>query len=195
MARIAVIGAGKIGGTLGSAWQRAGHDVTFGVREPMDRDAGSDQRFGTPEDAIRAAEAVVFAVPGAAMDATVPDLERALRGKVIVDATNRVGHTPAHSAALQKIATETTPVYRAFNSLGFENFRDPHYGSDVADLFYAGPDGPGRMLVETLISDIGLRPIYVGDDPEIVDNVLRLWFALSSGQKMGRGVAFKVLRR
>ena len=29
MARIAVIGAGHIGGTLGDTWRRAGHQVTF----------------------------------------------------------------------------------------------------------------------------------------------------------------------
>jgi|GEM_PF-5269156 len=32
--KIAVIGTRVIGGTLGKAWHHAGHDVTFGVRDP-----------------------------------------------------------------------------------------------------------------------------------------------------------------
>jgi 8-hydroxy-5-deazaflavin:NADPH oxidoreductase len=194
MARIAVIGAGNIGGTLGDVWRRAGHEVTFGVRDPGER--SEDGRvFATPEDAIRDAAVVVFAVPGAAMDETVATLQRLLEGKVIIDATNRIGAPTPHSTALKERTTDATPVYRAFNSLGWENFRDPHYGDDVADLFYAGPEGPGRAVVEGLISDVGLRPIYVGTDADLVDSVLRLWFALVRGQNMGRGLAFKVLQR
>ena len=112
-----------------------------------------------------------------------------------MDATNRFGGPTSHSIALQKIASDDTPVYRAFNSLGFENFRDPHYGDQIADLFYAGPEGPGRAGVEALIRDVGLRPIYVGPDMDLVDGILRLWFALAVNQKMGRNIAFKVLTR
>jgi len=32
--KIAVIGIGNVGGTLGPAWANAGHEVIFGVREP-----------------------------------------------------------------------------------------------------------------------------------------------------------------
>jgi len=194
MARIAVIGAGNIGGTLGDAWQRAGHEVTYGVRESAGREEDG-RRFAAPGEAIRVAEVVLFAVPGAAMAETVPPLARDLRGRVVIDATNRVGAPVAHSDVLAGLATDEIPVFRAFNSLGWENFKDPRYGDEVADLFYAGPDGASRPIVERLISDIGLRPIYVGPDAELVDNVLRLWMALVRGQGMGRGVAFKVLRR
>jgi len=31
--RIAVIGKGNIGGTLGSKWRAAGHDVVYGARD------------------------------------------------------------------------------------------------------------------------------------------------------------------
>ena len=32
--KIAIIGAGNVGGTLGRAWVKAGHEVMFGVRDP-----------------------------------------------------------------------------------------------------------------------------------------------------------------
>ena len=34
--KIAVIGAGNVGGTLGKRWARAGHEVAFGARNPAD---------------------------------------------------------------------------------------------------------------------------------------------------------------
>ena len=54
MTKIAVIGRGNVGGTLGRAWSDAGHDVTFGGRDDATAVAGD-------------AEVVVFAVPGSAM--------------------------------------------------------------------------------------------------------------------------------
>ena len=32
--RIAIIGTGNVGGTLGRAWARQGHEIVFGVRDP-----------------------------------------------------------------------------------------------------------------------------------------------------------------
>ena len=34
--KIAILGAGRVGGTLGAGWADAGHDVVFGVRTPDD---------------------------------------------------------------------------------------------------------------------------------------------------------------
>lgn len=49
--------------------------------------------------------------------------------------------------------------------------------------------------MEGLIADVGLRPARVGglDQMQLLDGVLRLWFALAIGQKMGRHLAFKLL--
>ena len=35
--KIAIIGAGNVGGTLGRGWAKKGHDIFFGVREPRRR--------------------------------------------------------------------------------------------------------------------------------------------------------------
>ena len=32
--KIAIIGAGNVGGALGTNWASKGHDVVFGVRDP-----------------------------------------------------------------------------------------------------------------------------------------------------------------
>src|SRR5438046_15144 len=133
MTRIAVIGAGRIGGTIGAAWRRAGHQVTVGVRDPDGQREGGP--FATPDAAGRDADVVLFAVPGAVMDETVAGLEAALPGRILIDATNQVRAAKVRSAALEAIETKATPVFRAFNSLGWEIFADPKFGDDVADLF------------------------------------------------------------
>ncbi len=50
-------------------------------------------------------------------------------------------------------------------------------------------------MVEGLIRDVGLGPVYVGglDQAEVLDGVLRLWFAVAIGQGRGRHTAFKML--
>ena len=99
-------------------------------------------------------------------------------------------------AALQQHAPHAR-VYRAFNTLGWENFANPLFDGTPADLFFCGTDGEARATVEQLIADIGLRPVYLGGVEQVglVDSVSGLWFALAVGQGKGRQLAFKVLNR
>ena len=61
--RIAVIGKGKIGGTLGSKWRAAGHDVVYGARDASGTGPGGAPVLGVG-DALTDAEVVLLAVPG-----------------------------------------------------------------------------------------------------------------------------------
>ena len=82
---------------------------------------------------------------------------------------------------------------RAFNTLGWENFADPVFNGVVADLFYAA-DEADRDIVERLIHDVGLNPVFVGaGQHDLLDQVLKLWFTLVNTQGRGRHLAFKVL--
>jgi hypothetical protein len=186
--KIAVIGAGNIGGTLGRKWALAGHDVVYGVRSP-----DGDGRASI-EGAAAGAEVVVLAVPGGAAKDVVRTLGAALAGKVVVDATNDVaGSGKLH--ALDELHEEAMPV-RAFNTLGWECFADPVVGGQQASLFYGAEDGKPREVAEQLIRDVGLEPVWVGgvESFDVVDSVTRLWFTLVVQRKLGRRLAFKVLR-
>lgn len=201
--RVAVLGAGNIGGTLGRKWIADGHQVRFGVTDPASEKAnalraqlGGAAHIGTVAEALADAEVVLLAIPGNAMEATIQANAAALDGKILIDAANRLGGGgPANSLTSFQAHTPHANVYRAFNTLGWENFAEPVIGGIQADLFYAGPDGEPRATVEQLISDVGLRPIYVGgtDQFGLVDSVLALWFQLARGRNIGRRLAFKVL--
>ncbi|MBI1279632.1 MAG: hypothetical protein GC179_16005 [Anaerolineaceae bacterium] len=196
---IAILGTGNIGSTLGKKWAKAGHTVYFGVRNPQKPEVqelintlGANAHAVSLEQAIKAGEVVLFAIPGNAMDETITANASALSGKIIIDAANKISSPVIDSFATFTAQVPTAKLYRAFNNYGWENFETPLPGSD---LFYCGTDGESRKAVETLIADIGLNPVYLGgtDQVGLVDSILKLWFALSSGQKMGRHLAFKVL--
>jgi predicted dinucleotide-binding enzyme len=196
---VAVIGAGNIGGTLGRAFARAGHKVTFGVRDPADGRAealvaDSGANAARVADALFGAEVVVLALPANVIEAFLRQHAAALESLLIVDATNRIGGPgPAHSRDAVLAAVPTARYARAFNTVGWENFAEPRFGETAADLFYSA-DEADRPALEALIQAVGLRPAYVGaDQQDVVDGVLRLWFALAIGQQRGRRLAFRVL--
>jgi len=201
--RVAVVGAGKIGGTLGRKWVAAGHDVVFGVRNPEDERAvallaelGDRARVTTIAGALVAADVVLLAVPGRMAAETAVEHGAALDGKAVIDATNNIGAPSINSVADIQAAAPSARVFRAFNSYGWENFVDPVFDSVQADLFYAGPEGEEGAAVEELIRDVGLRPVRIGDADQagMTDEVLRLWFTLVRGGR-GRHLAFKLLSR
>jgi len=196
--KIAVIGTGNIGGTLGRAFARAGHDVVFGSRRP-DSDAVAQDTDATVSDtagALQGAEVVTVALPGGAIDGFLAEHADALRGAPVLDVANRIGGGgAAHSSAQYAAAAPTARYARVFNTLGWENFADPVYDGVPADMFFSSSTSD-RAAVEELIKAVGLRPMYVGDgQQDVVDGAMRLWFALAFAQGHGRNLAFHVLER
>lgn len=200
--RVAVIGTGIIGRTLAARLAEAGQAVTLGTRNPGR--AGLDDlahetgaRVGGIEEAIDSSQAVVWAINGAAMADAIPVYGRQLADKVVINATNNIGARTMNSLALIAEHAPTAQAYRAFNSLGWENFRDPCYGEVTGDLLYSGPAGPGQAVTEALIAATGLRPIRVGDNGKvkIVDDFVTLWFTLAFEAGFGRNLGFKILTR
>src|ERR1051325_9169081 len=76
--KIAVVGRGNVGGGLADKWEQAGHEVT---------------RIGKEGGDVSDAEAVLFAVPGAALPDAVEKVQ-GLEGKTVIDATNLIGSDP-----------------------------------------------------------------------------------------------------
>lgn len=111
--KLGIIGAGNVGGTLGTAWaQKAGHEIFFGVRHPTSdqtqavvRRLGGRARAGSPAQAAAFGEFIVLTTPWNATEAAIHSMGD-LHGKIILDATNplamgpdglslELGHNPA----------------------------------------------------------------------------------------------------
>ena len=189
--KIAVIGTGRIGGTLGGKWRAAGHDVVYGSRNAPGSGPGGAPAVGVGE-AIAFADVVVLAVPGEAAAEVIGANGSALEGKVVIDAANRMGRPEVNSKAAVKAAAPGARYVRAFNTLGWENFADP---VPSAALFFAA-DPPARQVAEELIAAVGLEPIFVGDADAAgtVDGVLPLWIALVKQHGGDRRLALRVVR-
>lgn len=199
---IGVIGSGHIGGALAQKWASTEHHVVVGSRHAEAKRSSPDAlhlrglHYDSVDAAVRHGDAVLLAIPAAAVGAFLNTHGRDLNGKIVIDATNNV--VAEDMSAVEEIlsAAPQARVFRAFNCLGWENFANPVFGSERADLFYCGVDDEdARRKVEHLVSDTGLRPILVGelDQTRVIDGVTRLWFALTSGRGMGRHLAFRVL--
>lgn len=194
--KIAIIGAGNIGGTLGKKWSAAGHEVRFGVRNPADvkfdalRPLGSVVSVG---ESLAGADVVLVSIPGAAVGEFVAEHGAALNGKIVIDAANNP-RSPVWNNFEKFQNVASLSLVRAFSTLGWENFANPEMHGTTIDLFYCGA-ASARETMDTLISQIGLRPVYVGDADAVtvVDGLTRLWFALAFNQGKGRRISFKLL--
>jgi predicted dinucleotide-binding enzyme len=188
--RIAVIGKGNIGGSLGTKWRAAGHDVVYGARDGSGEGPGGAPVRGIG-DALKDADVVVLAVPGQVVPDVVTEHGAALAGKTVIDAVNRIGAPEFDSRAIIADAAPQARYVRAFNSLGWENFADPMPGTNM--FFAADPDA--RATAEELIRAVGLEPAFLGDAnaTTTVDGLLPLWFALVQQNGGNRRVALRVV--
>ena len=207
---IAVLGAGTVGSTLATGWARAGHRVILGSRDPdavkvrdaVDNvlaNAGGNATGGAVSaakhrEATAKSAVVVIAVPGDQVPHLIDTLGDALRGKVVIDATNNTTGPAMNS--IEPLKSAGAVAFRVFNTVGWEQMHSPVFGTLRADMLYAGPAGEADAVVAQLITDIGFRPIPVGDGADAVaavDALARLWFLLAFRQGHGRRVGFRIL--
>src|SRR3984957_8254166 len=93
--RIGVIGSGRIGGTIGGLWVKAGHPVLFSSRHPEElkdlvAGLGDLAKAGTVDQAIAFGDAILIAVPYGALPQIGQDYGAAFKGKIVLDACNAV---------------------------------------------------------------------------------------------------------
>jgi 8-hydroxy-5-deazaflavin:NADPH oxidoreductase len=189
--RIAVIGTGHIGGSLGEKFRAAGHDVRYGSRGAPAEGPGGALVLPVA-DALADVDVVLLAIPGSAVAEALAPHGAALAGKIVIDATNNIGAPQVNCrAAITQMAPDASYA-RAFNTLGWENFADPIPG---ACLFFAA-DAGARATTEELITAVGLEPAYAGDADAVgtVDALLPLWFSMMQQHGGNRRIALRIVQ-
>jgi predicted dinucleotide-binding enzyme len=210
--KIAVIGAGRVGSTLGGLWAARGHGVTYGVRDPgSDRHKAllaSGGRVASNAEAVRGADVVLLATP---WDATEAALRAAgdLGGRVLIDAVNpiilsaeglmrglEVGHTNSAAEHVARWAPGAR-VVKAFNTIGAENMKDPRFEGQRATMFLCGDDAAAKRTAAGLAEEIGFEPVDAGPltSARLLEALGMLWIHLGLRMGMGTGIAFRLLRR
>jgi predicted dinucleotide-binding enzyme len=169
--RVAIIGAGRIGGNVARQLARAGHDVVVTFSRDPDRLRSTAADVGATAEpdvaaAVAAADVVVISVPWAAIPTA---LERAgsLAGKVVVDTTNQFGPGPMPAAGQTAAAFNAARMpgaryTKSFNTLT-SGFQEQVAGRDPGVVqWLCGDDAEAKALVAGLIRDAGYEPVDLG---------------------------------
>jgi predicted dinucleotide-binding enzyme len=208
--KIGIIGAGNVGGALGTRWARGGHQVAFGVRDPKSAEAqalvakaGSGTAVTMPEAAGQS-DILLLATPWPVTQQVVESLGD-LSGKVLIDATNplapdlsglTLGTT---TSAGEQVAgwTAGAKVVKAFNTVGFNIMENPAFGDRGALLFYCGDDAASKQTVHGLATELGFDAKDAGPltQARLLEPFALLWISLAYPQGYGRDFAFQLLKR
>ena len=209
--KIAILGAGNVGSTLGRSWLTKGHEVFFGVRNPKDdktlallEDLGGNVRAGTNNEAIAFSDVILLAIPWQVVEVTLTNAGN-LADKIIIDATNPL--TPDFSAL--EIGFETSgaeqvaawakgaKVFKTFNQTGWENMANPVYDGKPSAMMVCGNDTAAKNIVMGLVTDIGFEAIDMGElkMARLIEPFGMTWIHLAMRQGLGRAWAFQIVRR
>lgn len=175
---IGVIGSGRIGGTIGGLWVKAGHPVMFSSRHPdelkdMVAGLGSLAQAGAVDKAITFGTVIFVAVPYGALPQIGQDYREALKGKIVLDACNasaaRDGAGIADEVEHNGIGITSqkylpgTRLVRAFNTLSYMIFaREANRHDPKLAIPIAGDDPEAVQVAAELVRDAGFEPVVVG---------------------------------
>ena len=212
--KLAIIGAGNVGGTLGTAWaQKAGHEIFFGVTNPRSdktqallRMLGGKARAGTAAEAKAFGEIIVLTTPWPAAEAAIRSMGD-LSGRIILDATNplamgpdglglEIGHSISAGEKVQGWAKGAS-VFKTLNTTGFANMANPVFHGVKSVMFVAGDDAANKPKVTALVAALGFEVVDAGPlrNARLLEAHAMLWIELALKRGLGRDWAFAVVRR
>lgn len=174
--KIAVIGSGNVGSALGSVWVKRGHQVMFSSRtlendKALAQKLGTNASAGTPLEAAKFGEVLLFAVPYRALPELGKSLGDAIKGKIVIDACNpfpgRDGEiaNQAREIGAGLMSAKLLPgarIVRAFNAIGAGRMGSAHQEPGKIGMPIAGDDKEAIEVASQLIREIGYEPVLIG---------------------------------
>lgn len=209
--KIAIVGAGNVGGTLAKKWGAKGHSIFLGVRDPNGGEAkklaaeiGSQSSIHSPKDAAQKAEVICLATPWPSTEEAVKSLGD-LTGKVVIDCTNPLkkdlsglthGFETSGGEQVQSWA-KGSRVVKCFNTVGFNIMADPVLEGRKVAMFYCGDDQAAKDIVRKLVVDIGFEPQDAGplSFARVLEPHALLWISAAYKFGLGRDFAFSIVRK
>ncbi|CAB1058610.1 hypothetical protein D1BOALGB6SA_3366 [Olavius sp. associated proteobacterium Delta 1] len=209
--KIAVIGVGNVGGTLGPAWAKAGHEIIYGVHDPGSEkvqtllvNSGQNARAAGVAEAAAGADIVIFATPWLATQDAVRTAGT-LEGKIVVDCTNPIapdlkGLSIGTTISAGEQVAQWAPgarVVKAFNTTGSGNMTNPHYESQTVTMLICGDDDEANKTVAQLSNDVGFDTCITGPlyHARYFEPMAMLWVDMAYLQGRGPDFAYKILKR
>jgi 8-hydroxy-5-deazaflavin:NADPH oxidoreductase len=176
--RIAILGTGAVGPALAKALSAAGHEVTIGTRDPQQTKArGQWAEVDLPLAAYQDLDADIFinATNGSGSLPALQAVGNALKGKVVIDASNPldfsqgfppslfVSNTDSLAEQLQREFPEAR-VVKMFNTMANQVMINPRGLADDSTIFVAGNDTEARQSAASIAADLGWTDVFdLGD--------------------------------
>lgn len=173
--KIGIIGSGRIGGTLGELWAKAGYDVMFSSLD-LEHDkqlaAKAGAKAGTPAQAATFGEVLLVSVPYPALAQIGNDYASSIKGKVVLDTSNPIQSRDGDMAIAARdkgtgVASaeflKGAKLVRAFNSVGYGKLQSEHHrDGDRIAIPLAADDKHALEVAVKLVKDAGFEPVVVG---------------------------------
>jgi 8-hydroxy-5-deazaflavin:NADPH oxidoreductase len=180
--RIAILGGtGKEGAGLALRWAQAGHPIVIGSRNAERARAkatelavqvpGSRVEGMSNRAAAEAGDIVVLAVPADGLEATLPEVSEACRGKVVISTVvpltfggGRLFTPPPQGSSAEQAQELLGPAVRvvaAFHHIAAHELSAAEHPIEC-DLLMCGADAEGKKAVAALGASMGLRAVDVG---------------------------------
>jgi len=201
--RIGIVGAGKVGSTLGRRWADCGHDIVYGVRNPEDTKHEPLQDHAvvlSSEKAAKKADLVVLSVHWSAVRSAIDGIKDEIKGKILVDCTNPVGADLGAATSGAELIQTWAPgsnVVKAFNQIGFNIMANPVLDGRKTVLFIASDSKDSGAIVEGLATQLGFDVVIM---PSLVhahhlEALAMIWISMSYKLGYGREFAFSMIQR
>jgi 8-hydroxy-5-deazaflavin:NADPH oxidoreductase len=205
--RIAVVGAGSVGATLGQAWLKHGEDVVWGLRHPADPKYAAlpKGRVKPAAEATKGADIVVIATPWPATEAAVKGLG-GLNDKIVIDCTNPLGMGPDGlqlvlgftTSAGEQVAGWATGafVFKTLNTTGAGNMARASEYAVKPMMPVAGDNAAKKTVVMELVGKLGFQPVDAGPlkNARLLEPFAMVWIDQAIKRGRGRDFAFALVK-
>jgi predicted dinucleotide-binding enzyme len=205
---VAILGCGRVGKTLATAWQRAGVPVVIGSRDPE----GARRRLGQTErewqvvdyaQAVRRAAICVLAVPWNCVKDLL-ETHGPWHGKLLIDCINPLNAsfdglatTEAGSAAEQIAAwAPGSQVVETLNTASAELMADPLLGGQRPVMLLCGDSVEAKQTVSELLEKLGFEPADCGSlaMARFLEPTAMLYIQMAVRQGYGSRWGMKLIR-
>lgn len=187
---IAVLGSGRVGGTLADGLTRAGHVVRIGSRDPRSNKHSPTAPIFSLAEAAAGATVVINATPGSVSVATLTSQPLGwLDDKVLLDVSNaddgagKMTYSDGSLAERLQEAFPSTAVVKSLNTFNRTIMVNPGLLPEPTTVFVSGDDRGAKSTVGSLLGDLGWHESQILDLGQLstarsVENLIQLYYAV-----------------
>jgi len=214
--KIGIIGSGKVGQVLASAFLNEGYEVMLGTRNTAKEEVvkwkatNSPGQTGTFEEVAKFGELLVLTTAGSVTEEAIKLAGHSnFSGKIVIDTTNPIAKEPPQNGVLKYFTSlndslmeriqEWLPeakLVKAFNSVGNGLMYKPGFKGGPPTMFICGNDDEAKKKVSGILRSFGWESEDMGkvEAARAIEPLCMLW-CIPGFLNNQRTHAFKLLKK